>query len=247
MSNALMCHVVAGYPDNATCVELMLGLQAAGAKALEVQIPFSDPIADGETIMHANDVALAGGMTTAGSFDLIKNARAQGVSCKLYVMSYVQKVRHFGMEQFCARAADCGVKGLIIPDLPYDSPEFSELARAAKQHHLELVPVLSPGMAEDRLQALLALKPPTVYITSMRGITGKTYAPDQLLKQLVSDIKASVPAKIMIGFGIATPADVHDALALGDTAIIGSAIINRLRASDLTETIEYVKSLVAAG
>jgi tryptophan synthase alpha chain len=244
MNKPLMCHLVAGYPNPQACLELMLGLQSIGIAALEVQIPFSDPIADGETIMQANDGALRGGMTTAGSFELVEAARRQGVDRDMYVMSYVQKVRHFGMADFCRRAAGCHVKGLIIPDLPYDSPEFSELHKLAAAHQLQLVPVLSPDMPVNRLQAVLALQPAAVYVTSMRGITGNAYAPDQHLKQLVSDIRqSSKPPKVMIGFGIATPGDVRDALEIGDVAVAGSAVVKRLQSSTVAETVQFVESL----
>jgi len=243
MNKPVMCHVVAGYPDRQTCLELMLGLQASGTAALEVQIPFSDPIADGETIMQANDVALGGGMTTASSFELIETARQRGLKVDLYIMSYLQKVRHFGLDEFCARAAKSDTRGLIIPDLPYDSPEFAELGKSAKQYQLDVVPVLSPGMPVERLRAALAFQPSAVYVTSARGITGNEYAPDKQLKQLANDIREQSKATIMVGFGIATPQDVRDALTAGDVAVVGSAIINKLSSSNLAKTLSYIKSL----
>lgn len=243
MSKPIMYHVVAGYPDQAACLELMLAMQAAGAAAMEVQIPFSDPIADGETIMQANDVALEGGMTTAGSFELIEKARQQGLKTDLYIMSYLQKVRHFGLAEFCERAGRSQAKGLIIPDLPYDSPEFSDLQTQSVKHGLELVPVMSPGMAPTRLQALLELKTSTIYVTSTQGITGNNYSPAAQLKQLITDIKASSKAKLMIGFGIATPADVADALSIADVAVIGSAVIKKIQANGVPAAIDYMKTL----
>lgn len=246
MSNSLMCHVVAGYPDKETCLQLMVGLQAAGAAAIEVQIPFSDPIADGETIMRANDTAIEAGMTTAGSFDLIKKARAQGVDTDLYIMSYLQKVRHFGLDKFCQQAEICGATGLIIPDLPYDSPEFEEIRKLLAGRPLSLIPVLSPGMPPLRLKTLLAGGPSAVYVTSLRGITGNRYAPTAELKKLVSVIRQRSKSKIMIGFGIAAPTDVRDALALGDMAVVGSAIIKAVQAAGLEGALTFVKSLVAS-
>lgn len=246
MSKPLMCHVVAGYPDADTCLGLMKGLQEAGACAIEVQIPFSDPIADGETIMRANDAALEAGMTTAGSFDLMDEARRQGVDTDIYIMSYVQKVLHFGFEEFCARAKKAGAKGLIIPDLPYESPEYGRLAPLAGGSGLELVPVLSPGMPEDRLSALLKEAPAHVYVTSQRGITGNEYSGTEELKRLVSHIRGQSKASVMIGFGIATPKDVSDVLEIGDIAVVGSAIIKHLKDSDVAETIGYVKGLAEA-
>lgn len=245
MNKPVMCHVVAGYPDPESCSRLMLGMQDNGAAAIEVQIPFSDPIADGETIMDANDAALAGGMTTADSFDLIEKARRGGLKIDLYIMSYLQKVRHFGIAEFCARAAKCQAKGLIIPDLPYDSVEFAGFHKLAGQHRLELVPVLSPGMPENRLRALLALKPSVVYVTSSQGITGNKYAPAVQLQKLVTDIKKLSKAKIMIGFGISTHEDIDNALSLGDVAVIGSAVIKTIQTQGVTSALAFVKSLAA--
>jgi tryptophan synthase alpha chain len=244
MNRPIMYHVVAGYPDPEACLRLMLAMQASGAAALEVQVPFSDPIADGEAIMQANDAALAAGMTTAGSFELVAKAREQGLETDLYFMSYLQKVRHFGLAEFCEQAAKCQAKGLIIPDLPYDSPEFPDLRALAGKHGLALVPVLSPGMVESRLRDLLALDPPVLYVTSQQGITGNEYTPAVQLKQVVADIKKSSRAKIMIGFGISTPDDVYNALEIGDVAVVGSAVIKKIAASGIEAAAGYIASLV---
>lgn len=245
MSKPIMYHVVAGYPDPQACLRLMLGMQAAGATAIEVQVPFSDPIADGETIMEANDMALAGGMTTAACFALIEKARRQGLACDLYIMSYLQKVQHFGLSEFCERAGKCQVKGLIIPDLPYDSMEFPGLHKLARKNHLALVPVLSPGMPEVRLRAELSLNPPVIYVTSSQGITGNEYTPAARLHQLVKDIKTMSKAAIMIGFGISTSGDVDDVLDIGDVAVVGSAVIKNIQTSGVKNALNFVKTLTS--
>jgi tryptophan synthase alpha chain len=228
--NKLMCHVVAGYPDEEICLKLMRGMQKAGAAALEVQIPFSDPIADGETIMRANDVALEGGMTIAKSFGLIRQA---ALECDVYVMSYTQKVFHFGFREFCSEAAASGVKGLIIPDLPHESPEHKELAALAGNLNLELVPVLSPGMPAARLAAQLKDDPNRVYVTSRKGITGTGYSGTRELEEFVKAIRKQSYCEVMIGFGISTPKDVKDALEIGDIAVVGSAMIKEIQKSGL--------------
>lgn len=242
--NNLMCHVVAGYPTPKACLELLLGLQKTGVAAIEAQIPFSDPIADGETIMRANDVALADGMTTAASFDLIAQARQQGLTANLYIMSYLQKVHHFGTEEFCRRAADCQASGLIIPDLPFDSPDFAGLHEHARKVGLTLVLVLSPGMSASRLQHILKSQPPVVYVTTQRGITGNQFSDTTQLQQFLAVVKKVSDAQVMVGFGIATLEDVSHALQLGDIAIIGSAIIKKLQSSDTRQTLDYIGTLV---
>ncbi len=245
--NKLMCHVVAGYPTPEACLELMGGMHDIGVAAIEIQLPFSDPIADGQTIMEANDIALAGGMTTAASFELIKRARGDGVANNLYIMSYLQKVNHFGMANFCAQAVACSITGLIIPDLPYDTEEHTALQRLAAAHSLELVPVLSPGMMSERLQAILAEKPSTIYITSTKGITGNDYRPAEQLRELVSTIKQQSGATIMIGFGITTIDDVREVLAIGDVAVVGSAVIKKIQqAGNIEAALSHIKALVAA-
>lgn len=240
--NKLMCHVVAGYPDEAACLELMKGMERAGASAIEVQIPFSDPIADGETIMRANDVALEGGMTTSKSFELIKKA---DLDCDVYVMSYVQKALHFGFEKFCEAVAKTGAKGLIIPDLPHESAEHEELMRLCRKYSLELVPVLSPGMPPPRLKAALQDDPPLAYVTSRKGITGSEYAGSGELKRFVGDIRRSADTDIMIGFGISTAKDVKDALELGDVAVVGSAFIKAIQKSGVpNDAVSLAKDLI---
>jgi tryptophan synthase alpha chain len=247
MNRAVMCHVVAGYPDPKTCLQLMRGMHDSGVAAIEVQIPFSDPIADGEIIMQANDVALSGGMTTAGSFALIRKARQAGVDADLYVMSYMQKVLHFGLPEFCEQAASCGVKGLIIPDLPYDTEEFTSLHKHAAGQNLTLVPVVSPGMSPIRLEALLAFDPPVIYVTSQRGITGNEYGGGQQLQQLVTTIKERSKATIMIGFGISTSEDVQQAFTVGDVAVVGSAVIQKLRDQGPDAALNLVRALSNGG
>lgn len=243
--NKLMCHVVAGYPDAKTCLRLMKGLEKAGAAAIEAQIPFSDPIADGETIMRANDVALAGGMTTAESFDLIKEA---ALDCDVYVMSYIQKVFHFGFDEFCNAAEMCGAKGLIIPDLPHESAEHKELAVLARHLELELVPVLSPGMPATRLKQQLKDNPKRVYVTSRKGITGNEYTGGGGLKRFVDDVRRQSGAEVMIGFGIATPKDVEEALSIGDVAVVGSAIIKEFQKAELLDdALCLASNLIGAG
>lgn len=242
--NKLMCHVVAGFPDTKTCLKLMQGMDRAKVAAIEVQVPFSDPIADGETIMAANDVALEQDMTVKRTFDLIQEARDSGVSCDIFIMTYIQKAQHYGIIDFCEAARAAGVKGLIIPDLPYDSSEYQTLIAETGRRGLDLIPVLSPGMSLERLSAILKNKAPHLYVTSQRGITGNAYHAGAELNHFVGTVRKTSNAQVMIGFGIRDKKDVRDALKIGDVAVIGSAVIKRLQAGDVAKTLEYIASLV---
>lgn len=239
----LMTHVVAGYPSAEECLELIVGMDKLGVGLIEVQIPFSDPIADGETIMRANDVALENGMNINGSFRLIKQASAK-VSAKIYIMSYVQKIIHVGIEEFCKRANDAGVKGLIVPDLPFDSPEYEILHAAAKKNSLEIIPVVSPGMELSRLKKDLAERSSLVYVTSTKGITGNKLNVTGELGRLCKDVRDISPhAKVAVGFGIQSKQDVKNVLKIADIAVVGSSVIREINKSGVSGTLKFISAL----
>lgn len=245
MSNQIMCHVVAGYPTYDDCLQLMKRMDKAGVCAIEVQIPFSDPIADGETIMYANDVAVEAGISIRQSFELIREARQHRVSCDIKVMSYFQKVNRLGLKKFCQEAKSAGVSGLIIPDLPYDTPEYSELASYANAQGIEIIPVVSPGMSQNRLSDILGSVPKAIYVTSQRGITGNSFEDNEQLNSLIKQIR-SEPSdpQIMVGFGISNLSDVRQALQIADLAVVGSAVIRQVQFSGIDGAADFIKNLV---
>ncbi|HEX5797423.1 MAG TPA: tryptophan synthase subunit alpha [Candidatus Saccharimonadales bacterium] len=245
MKNKLMAHVVAGYPSEEDCIELMLGMEELGVGIIEVQIPFSDPIADGETIMRANDVALDGGMDTKSSFDMLRKARSRGLAAEIYIMSYIQKLNSLGMETFCENAARAGAKGLIVPDLPFDSPEYKALLKTTNKHSLELVPVVSPGMSEKRLSGALNDSPGLVYLTSIKGITGSKLQAGSELDELCKQIRRLAPqAELAVGFGVRDAKDVKQMLKMADMVVVGSAVIRRIKSSGVRGGLELIKQLV---
>jgi tryptophan synthase alpha subunit len=241
----LMTHVVAGYPSEKECIELLLGMQKTGVTIMEVQIPFSDPIADGETIMRANDVALENGMSIEKSFQLIETARKKGLNSEIYIRSYVQKLLHYGVADFCRRAEASGAKGLIIPDLPYDSPEYGILAEAAKSSSLQIVPVISPGMSDERLNEDLKSKCELVYLTSTKGITGNSLSVSRGLEQLCRKVRAISPgSKLAIGFGVQSREDVAEILDMANIAVVGSAVIREVEKSGVKGALKFIKALI---
>lgn len=244
--NKLMCHVVAGYPSADECIDLMLAMQKAGVEIIEVQIPFSDPIADGPTIMKANDVALGSGMTIRNSFEMIKKARERGLTKDVYIMSYVQKLIHSGIEDFCRRAAKVDAAGLIIPDLPFDSPEYETLIKAAQKNSLRIVPVISPGIGKERLDFDLSHDSPLVYITSMKGITGNRLTVTHELAELCDSVRSLSPESVLaIGFGVQNRKDVEQVLKIADIAVVGSSVIKKINESGISGASEFIGNLVS--
>lgn len=243
--NKVMAHLVAGYPSETEAVELMLGMNKLGVYAIEVQIPFSDPIADGTTIMRANDTALESGMTLQKSFDMIALARKKGLKSNVYVMSYLQKLIHDGLRSFCEKAHDIEAKGLIIPDLPFDSEEYPQIKKQADKYDLEIVPVISPSMSKSRLSMILSDKPKLVYLTSMKGITGKNLVVSSQLKDISALVKKiSGGSQLAIGFGVKNRSDVEEILKIADISIIGSELIRQINTGGYKQALNLIKKLI---
>lgn len=244
MKNKLMTHVVAGYPSKTDCLTLLLGMQEAGVHAIEIQIPFTDPSADGPTIMRANDIALANGMNIDTCFKLINKARRQGLKTPVYVMSYANKLFHYGFKNFCDQARRCNAQGLIIPDLPFDTKEYQELLGYSKAANIELVPVLSPGVLGDRLNGHDLAKQKLIYVTSTRGITGKELTVSAELTKLIKQIRLISDAEVALGFGITKLQDVTEALKIADIAVIGSEVIRVVDKQGMGSAKKFIKKLI---
>jgi len=236
-----MTHVVAGYPSTGECIELLLGMQAVGVEIIEIQIPFSDPGADGPVIMKANDIALENGMTVKGCFEMIGEARAQGLSLPVYLMSYANKIISFGAEAFCAQTQQYNVNGLIVPDLPYNTADYQSLLAQSNIHGLDLVPVLSPGVSNHRLDGYQLDTHELIYVTSTQGITGKELVIRQELRELTAVIKTKTKGQVALGFGIRTTHDVQQALKIADLAVIGSAVIRRVEQEGVAGALKFLQ------
>jgi tryptophan synthase alpha chain len=229
--NRLMTHVVVGYPDLATTKRLIRAMTRRKVAAIELQIPFSDPIADGPVLMRANDVAVAQGISVEDTLKLLATIKKQDT--KIYIMTYLQPVMHYGPKIFFQKALAAGCNGFIIPDLPFDAPETEDFITDNSELRHALVPVLSPGMPEDRLKAVFkTLEPGLVYLTARHGITGDRTHFGSHLNQTVQTIHRLSKAELAIGFGIQTPADVRQVLGLADLAIVGSALTDVLDRSE---------------
>jgi len=219
----LIPYLMAGHPDRDRSVEAARSLVALPIAALELGIPFSDPLADGPVIQRAGQTALEAGATVAGCLEI---AAAVSGRARVVFMSYVNPILSYGPERFAADAEAAGVAGVILPDLP---PEESEsVAAALHRHGLATVFLVAPTSSEERIKLICAASSGFVYCVTLTGITGVRAELPHGVGELIGRVKAATQLPVAAGFGIATPAHVAALRGVADAAVVGSAVVNEL-------------------
>jgi len=229
---------------DADTAELAEAAVAAGASLLELGIPYSDPLADGPTVQRAGQRSLAGGMTTTRALGVLRDVRSR-VDVPIVPMTYAAPVMAYGESRFCADAAAAGADGLIVPDVPAD--EAGELVAGCREHGLDLVPLLAPTSADDRIALACAHAGGFVYLVSVAGITGARARPSDRVAGLAERVRAHTELPLLVGFGIAAPEHAVAALAAGaDGVIIGSKAIEVAEAGGPAALHEFIRSVCDA-
>lgn len=241
MSNILMAHQVAGYPDDKTCLAVGEALIAGGAKILEVQLAFSDPSADGVAIQTACSTVLARKYTVKQGMEFIAQIHRLYPEVLIFIMTYAALVYRPGVENFVKMAAESGVAGLIVPDLPFDCDEG--LTASCKKFGIYNIPVAAPSMTDERLKKMTSQKFEYIYTALRAGITGsKTVITQEMLDFI--DKTSADGAKILGGFGI-TSAEQAKLIAPHVYAIVaGSVFVNIIRENYNTENPEKSISII---
>jgi tryptophan synthase alpha chain len=227
--SALICYVVAGYPDSRSSKQVINALVKGGADIIEVGIPFSDPIADGPTIQEASNTALRKGMTPEKALHLVRSVRKQHPNLPLLAMTYSNILVRAGMEKFLSESKQCGLDGLILPDMPVEEAETYSLM--ASKLNLATVFLVSPNTPEARLRKIVNSTTGFLYVISVYGITGVRNSFQKYTLNTVRSVKQVAGAKVpvAVGFGISTPAHAKSMVAAGaEAVIIGSAVINKI-------------------
>ncbi len=218
---AFIAFVTAGDPDLETTARLLPALEQAGADLIEIGVPFSDPVAEGVVIQRANERALAAGTTTDKLFELVAEAR-KTVSAPLVFLTYLNPIFTYGTERFMKRCRECGVDGLIVPDLPFE--EKGELLPLCRTYGVELVPLVAPTSGE-RIERIAREAEGFVYCVSSMGVTGVRTEIKTDIGEIVRHVKAATDVPCAVGFGISTPEQARKMAAVADGAIVGSAIV----------------------
>jgi len=221
----LMTHIVAGYPTLKESEKIAIAMYESGVAFIEVQIPFSDPIADGPTIMKANEIALKNGMTTRKCLNLIKKLKKK-IKIPILIMTYFNIAFNYGLEKFCEEALDAGVYGLIIPDMPIDEEKHEHYVGFCRKYNLHPIQVISPITPPTRLKAISKVASGFVYCVSTYGTTGTRSRLNPELEKYLENVKKYIKLPLAIGFGISTKEQANLAGKKADIVVIGSKIID---------------------
>jgi tryptophan synthase alpha chain len=242
-NNVLNIYCTAGFPELDSTTEVITALQNNGADIIELGMPYSDPLADGEVIQASSSVALHNGMTIQKLFEQLKDIRSK-VQLPIILMGYMNPVLQFGIEKFCAAAKEVGIDGIIIPDLPMY--EFEMQYRSLfEKYGLKFIFLVTPETSEERIKKIDALCSGFLYAVSSSSTTGKNKSiegQESYFKKLQS---MQLKNPVLVGFGIKDKATFTSACKYTNGAIIGTAYIRALEnTADISQTTkEFLNSI----
>jgi tryptophan synthase alpha chain len=229
-SRILNVYCTAGYPTLQSTVNIIRSLQENGADLIELGMPYSDPLADGPVIQASSAKALQNGMTISTLFDQLKDFR-KDITVPVILMGYLNPLLQYGFDRFCARAAEAGIDGIIIPDIPMYEFEM-EYSAIIKKYGLDFIFLVTPETSEERIKKLDQLSTGFLYAVSSSSITGsdKDFSPVETYLQKLYEMKLKNP--VLVGFGIKDKSTFDAACKYANGAIIGSAYIKALEANE---------------
>lgn len=241
-------YICLGYPTYQASLETAKAALRAGAAALELGVPFSDPIADGPTLQKATHLSLQNGTKFTDVFRMIQDLRKAGFGQPLLVMTYLNLVEQFGWEEFMEVLSQTGGDGAIIPDLPLE--KFSLFNPAMRLTNLALIPFVAPTSSGERVKMADAQGAPFLYYVSVTGVTGARKALPAGLLPALRTLKGRLKTPLVVGFGISNPAQAAQVGKAADGVIIASAIvqlISKTPASRIGKAVEgFCKKVVKA-
>jgi tryptophan synthase alpha chain len=222
---ALVAYVTAGDPSLADTRRLVIEAERRGADVIELGVPFSDPIAEGPVIQRAMARALAAGVTVARMLETVATMRAE-VSVPLVLLTYYNPVLAFGLKAFARTAAEAGVDGAIVADLPPE--EAGPLAAEAEPAGLDVIHLVAPTSTPPRVRLIARRSRGFIYVVSVTGVTGERQEIPADLAAQIRTLRLVTTKPVCVGFGISTPAQAAAIGRLADGAIVGSAIVRMI-------------------
>lgn len=240
---ALVAYITGGYPSLEITGQMAVRLAGCGADVIEIGVPFSDPVADGPVIQTASCRALEGGVTVAGILEMAGRVR-RNTQVPLVMMSYYNPILQMGLPEFCTCAAENGVDGLIVPDLPLE--ESTPLLDFAKQAGLEMVPLVAPTSSPERIAAICTRASGFVYCVSVAGVTGERQEIKTDLASLTGAIRQCTDLPLVIGFGVGDAATARNLAPFCDGVVVGSALVRLMMEGSLDGAEELAREIKSA-
>ena len=242
---AFIPFITGGDPDVETTEKLIYAADRAGADLIEIGVPFSDPIAEGPVIQEANERALANGCTTDKLFDTIAKAR-KNTEIPIVYLTYINPIYAYGKEKFMKRCKECGVDGLIIPDLPYE--EKGEFSDVCKEYGVDMISLIAPT-SHERISMITKEAEGFIYCVSSMGVTGVRNEIKTDVAEMIRLVKKETDVPCAVGFGISEAEQAENMAAVADGVIVGSAIVKIIaeHGTDSEQAVfEYVKNMKEA-
>lgn len=239
---AIIPYITAGDPEPQATLGIMHALVEGGADMLELGVPFSDPMADGPVIQAAHERALKHGMNLAMVLDLVRRfrdqEREQNKDTPVILMGYMNPVEAYGAQAFASEAAQAGVDGVLLVDMPPE--EAQELNTALGATGLASIYLVSPTTSAARLKSICAIASGFVYYVSIKGVTGAALPDQNELADRLNAIRQQTDLPVGVGFGIRDTESARAVAQVADAVIIGSALVERLAAADNQEQVSEI-------
>jgi tryptophan synthase alpha chain len=236
----LVAYMMAGHPNRKRSSEVGRRLAGSGVAALEIGIPHSDPLADGPVIQRAGQAALEHGMTVGGALEVAAEIASEGVPTVL--MTYINPILAHDPRRFAAEAAQAGVAGVIVPDMPVEESE--PVAGWLRSASLDTIFMVAPTTSEDRIEAICDHSSGFVYCVTVTGITGARKDLPPGMKELFGEVRRHTQLPVAAGFGISRAEHMKALRGLADAAVVGSAIVDAIDRG--TDPVPLVKELLKA-
>jgi tryptophan synthase alpha chain len=237
----LVVYVTCGDPDLSTTRNVVLAAAQAGADVIELGVPFSDPVADGPVIQAASQRALEGGTRLEDVLRLAREVRAQS-DVGMIVFSYLNPIVRFGLKRFCAAAADAGVDGALVTDLPIE--EAGEYVEQMRSRNLATVFLAAPTSPDDRLKRIAEMSSGFVYAVSRTGVTGTRNDISEDARELVGRIRRYTKLPVAVGFGVSTAEQFATVGEFADGVVVGSAIVKTIESAGKERAANAVANFV---
>ena len=223
---ALVTFITGGDPNRATTVPALHALVEGGADIIEVGVPFSDPEAEGPAIQKSSERALAVGTRMTHVLDMVHEFREQDTATPVLLMGYLNSVERMGYGAFVARAAEAGVDGMILVNLPPE--EAGELTQLMRARELDLIFLVAPTTTSERIALITAQASGFIYYVALKGVTGANHLRTEGIAEQIERIRANTELPIMIGFGIKDGASARLVAPLADGVVVGSALVTTM-------------------